>query len=426
MNLMKILKLTLTAGAAAAMLTAAATTAGAADAKTFKVWWYEPADSAMGIAWAKALDVFKANHPGVTVDFELKTFDQINKAGSLILNSNQAPDVLEYNKGNGTAGLVASQGLLQPLDDAAKAKGWDKILNDASTQLGRYDDHGIYGSGPLVGISDYGEFVSVFYNLDMFKANNIEIPKTLADFEKAMDVFVAKGITPIAEAANDYPAQHLMYLLALAKATPEWVADFQGLKKPLDPAPFVYAGQKLQDWVKKGYISKDSTGLKADDMSLLFTSGKSPMAVTGTWYGAQFGAIKAFKAGQFLFPGNQFAAASTGNIWVVPKTAQNKDLAYDFIDITLSKDNQALLGNSGGLPIAADPAMVTDPVGKTEVTLFNQLIAQNGLGFYPDWPVPGFYDVVLQASGAVIAGTVTPEEFAARLKKAYDDGQKQQ
>lgn len=423
MNLTKILKLALAAGAAAAMLSAAA--ARADDAKTFKVWWYEPADSAMGIAWAKALDTFKAEHPNVKVEFELKTFDQINKAGSLILNSNQAPDVLEYNKGNGTAGLVASQGLLQPLDKVFKEKGWDKVLSEASTQLGRYDDNGIYGSGPLYGISDYGEFVSVFYNEDMFKANGIAIPKTLADFEKAMDVFVKKGITPIAEAANDYPAQHLMYELALSKATPQWVADFQGLKKPLDPAPFVYAGQKLQEWVKKGYISKDSTGMKADDMALQFTSGKSPMVVTGTWYGAQFGAIKGFKAGQFLFPGNQFAPASTGNLWVVPKTAQNKGLAYDFIGITLSKDNQALLGNSGGLPIAADPAMITNPVGKTEVTLFNQLIKQDGLGFYPDWPVPGFYDVVLQATEAVIAGTATPAEFGARLKKAYDEGQSQ-
>jgi raffinose/stachyose/melibiose transport system substrate-binding protein len=423
MNVTKLLKLALAAGTAAILLTAAPVQAQ--DAKTFKVWWYEPADNAMGIAWAKALDEFKAKHPGVNVEFQLKTFDQINKAGSMILNSNQAPDVLEYNKGNGTAGLVASQGLLQPLDEVFKQKGWDKILNTASTQLGRYDDRGIYGSGPLYGISDYGEFVSVFYNEDMFKADGVEVPKTLADFERAMDAFVKKGITPIAEAANDYPAQHLMYALALSQATPEWVADFQGLKKPLDPAPFVYAGKTLQDWVKKGYISKDSTGMKADDMALQFTSGKSPMVVTGTWYATQFAALKNFKVGQFLFPGNRFSPGSTGNMWVVPKNAQNKDLAYDFIDITLSKDNQALMGNSGGVPIAADPAMVTDPVGKTEVTLFNQLISQNGLGFYPDWPVPGFYDVVLQATEAVIAGTATPEEFGARLKKAYDQGQSQ-
>ena len=397
-----------------------------AEDKTFKIWWYEAPDSAAGIAWQKALDTFKTSHPGVTVQFELKTFDQIVKSGNMILNSAQAPDLLEYNKGNGVAGLAASQGLLAPLDDVAKQKGWDKILNDAATQLGRYDSKGIYGSGPLVGIADYGEYVAVFYNEDVFKANNLAVPAKLADLETAMDVLVKKGITPIAEAANDYPAQHLMYLFALSQVDQTWVHNFQGLKTPLDTAPFVYAGKKLQEWVQKGYISKDATGLKADDMAGLFKSGKSPMVVTGTWYGAQFGAIKDFKAGQFLFPGNVISPASTGNIWVVPTSAVNKDLAYDFIDITLSKENQALFGNSGGLPIAADPAAVTDPVGHDEVVLFNQLVAQNGLGFYPDWPVPGFYDVALKATQAVIGGTITPEEFGARLKKAYDEVQSAQ
>ncbi|MDB5526153.1 MAG: sugar transporter substrate-binding protein [Rhizobium sp.] len=399
------------------------TTAGHAEERTFKIWWYEAANSAAGVTWKKALETFQEKHPDVKVQFELKTFDQITKAGTMILNSSEAPDLMEYNKGNAVAGLAASQGLFTPLDDIAKERGWDKVLTDASNQLSRYDENGIYGTGPLIGVANYGEFVSVFYNQDMFKAEGVAVPKTLAEMETSMDVFVKKGITPIAEAANDYPAQHLMYLFALSKADNEWVSNFQGLKAPLDEAPFVYAGQKLQEWVKKGYISKDSTGLKAPDMANLFETGKSPMVVTGTWYGAEFGAVKSFKASQFLFPGNKISPASTGNIWVVPKNAKNKDLAYEFIDITLSKENQALFGNSGGLPIAADPAMVTDPVGKIEVELFNQLVAQDGLGFYPDWPVPGYYDIVLQATQAVIAGTVTPEEFADRLKKAYDEVQ---
>jgi raffinose/stachyose/melibiose transport system substrate-binding protein len=417
-NMKRIAKLALALGATMLM-----TSVGHAEQKTFKIWWYESATSAAGITWKKALEIFQEKHPDVKVQFELKTFDQITKAGTMILNSSEAPDLMEYNKGNAVAGLAASQGLLTPLDDIARERGWDKVLTDASNQLSRYDEKGVYGSGPLVGVANYGEFVSVFYNEDMFKAAGVKVPETLADMEKVMDVFVSKGITPIAEAANDYPAQHLMYLLALSKADNKWVSDFQGVRAPLDAAPFVYAGEKLQEWVKKGYISKDSTGLKAPDMANLFETGKSPMVVTGTWYGAEFGALKTFKTGQFLFPGNTISPASTGNIWVVPKNAKNKDLAYDFIDITLSKENQALFGNNGGLPIAADPAMITDPVGKMEVELFNKLVAQNGMGFYPDWPVPGYYDVVLQATQAVIAGTVTPEEFGERLKTPYDEVQ---
>ncbi len=425
MSLTKVLKLTLMAGAAAAMLAASAVTAGAADGKTLKVWWYEPADSALGIAWQAALDKFKETHSDVDVQFELKTFDQINQAGTMILNSAEAPDVLEYNKGNGTAGLAASQGLLQALDDEYHARGWDKIVPESALALGKYDENGVFGSGPLVGIPNYGEFVSVFYNEDMLKARGMEVPATLEDFEAMMDKFVAEGVTPISEAANDYPAQHLMYMLALKNADADWIANFEGLKAPLDSAPFLKAGQMLVDWVKKGYISADATGMNADDMTNLFMGGKAPFVVGGTWLSTSYGNIKDFHASQFLFPGQTFAPGSTGNMWVVPINAQNKDLAYDFIGVTLSKDIQNLMGNKGGLPIAADSAAITDPVGKTTTALFGELVARGGLGFYPDWPVPGFYNEVLQATQAVIGGTATPEEFAARLKKFYDDGMKQ-
>jgi raffinose/stachyose/melibiose transport system substrate-binding protein len=94
-------------------------TALQAQEKTFKIWWYEAADSAAGITWKKALETFQAKHPDVKVQFELKTFDQITKSGTMILNSAEAPDLMEYNKGNAVAGLAASQGLLTELDDVA-------------------------------------------------------------------------------------------------------------------------------------------------------------------------------------------------------------------------------------------------------------------------------------------------------------------
>ncbi|MCX5478181.1 extracellular solute-binding protein [Kaistia geumhonensis] len=392
--------------------------------KTFKIWWYETPDSAMGIAWNKAIEEFKAKHPDVTIAFEQKSWDQIEKAGSLILNSGEAPDLLEYNKGNAIAGLAASQGLLTDLTDVAAERGWDKTLTSSELLLSRYDDRGIFGTGPIWGIPDYGEFVAVYYNKNMFKDLGLEVPKTLAEFEKVMDAFVAKGITPIATAANDYPAQHLLTELALSKATPEWVQSYQGLKAPLDPAPYLYGAQTLQDWVKKGYVSKDATGLKATDMETLFETGKAPMVVSGTWFGGGFKSkIKDFEWGQFLFPGNTISSGSTGNIWVVPKSAKHKDWAYEFIDITLSKDNQALLGNSGGVPVAADPASLTDPVGLMMTENFKVLADRNGLGFYPDWPAPGFYEVMLQKTQALIGGTITPEEFVEQISGPYNEAQ---
>src|SRR5262245_26564086 len=67
------------------------TAAPAAEGRVFKVWHYEGADSAMGASWDDALKDFQAKHPDVKVEFERKTFDQIQQTGQMILNSNDVP-----------------------------------------------------------------------------------------------------------------------------------------------------------------------------------------------------------------------------------------------------------------------------------------------------------------------------------------------
>src|SRR5690348_10925492 len=90
------------AAAAAALLAAGLSACGSSSSSSsssvLTVWDYESADSAMGVAWAQAVKDFEQAHPGVTVKTQLKTFDQIQKGGSMLLNSSDAPDVLEYNK----------------------------------------------------------------------------------------------------------------------------------------------------------------------------------------------------------------------------------------------------------------------------------------------------------------------------------------
>jgi raffinose/stachyose/melibiose transport system substrate-binding protein len=412
------------AGAASLMLLS---TPAFAQQKTFNIWWFEAADSAEGIAWTKALDEFKSKHPDVNVNFQLKTFQQLQASGSMILNSDQAPDVLEYNKGNATAGLVSSQGLLTNLDDYYKSEGWDKILNEGDLVLSKYDDKGIYGSGHIWGISVYGEYVSAFYNKDMFDKAGVKVPTTLDELEADFQTFKDQGITPLALGGADTSGQHVLASLAYTKADDTWIQNYQGLKAPLDTAPYLFAAQKMVDWVNKGYVSKDSTGMKDPDALLQFTSGKAPIYISGTWNLANIAAnAKGFQWGQFLVPTPKYSVGSTGNLWVVPAGAKNKDLAAEWISLTLSPKYQTELANDGGVAIAADPSTVTNPVGQSAAAVFKQISDKNGLGFYPDWPVPGFYDVLIQKVSGLLQGTTTPEQFVDQIKQTYVDAQMNQ
>lgn len=395
---------------------------GSSDGKTLKLWHYEAPNSAMGQAWDAAIKEFEAKHPGVKVEFEAKGFDQMQKTAPMVLNSSDAPDLMEYNKGNATAGHLSRQGLLTDLTAEATKRGWDKKLPPGVRTTSLYDSDGVMGSGKWYGVTNYAEYTMVFYNKDLFAKHGIAEPKTFDELTAAMDKFVAEGVTPLANAGAEYPAHQYLYQLALSKADRAWVDAYELYKGKTDfhDAAWTYAADTFADWVKKGYISKNSTSSKAEDAGVSFLQGKSPIFFSGSWWYGRFQDEAKFDWGTFLWPGSNLTLGSGGNLWVVPKGAKNKELAYDFIDITLSKQIQTLLGNKGGVPVAADASAITDPKSKTLIDNFNTLSQRDGLAFYPDWPVAGFYDVLVSETQKLMTGGAEPDDYLDALQEAYD------
>jgi raffinose/stachyose/melibiose transport system substrate-binding protein len=391
---------------------------------TLRLWHYEPPNSAMAIAWAEAIEIFEQEHEGVTVEFEERGFEQIQDTAQMVLNSDEAPDIMEYNKGNATAGLLSSQGLLTDLTEQATSRGWDQLISPSLQTTAKYNEQGIMGSGNWYGVPNYGEFVMVFYNQDMFTEHGVEVPTTLAEFESVMDTFVEAGITPLSVGGSEYPAQQIFYELVLSQADRSFVNAFQLYEGDVDfhGPEFTFGAQTFTDWVSNGYIAGDSAGIGAEDMGIAFTQGDFPMVITGTWWFGRFiEEISDFEWGTFLFPGNDLHPGSSGNLWVVPERSSNKELAYDFIDITMRPEIQNLLGNSGGVPVAADPAQITDEKSAELIALFNSILDADGLAFYPDWPAPGYYDTLVAAVQELINGTKSPAEMLDDIAGPYED-----
>jgi raffinose/stachyose/melibiose transport system substrate-binding protein len=390
--------------------------------RTLTIWDYESADSAMGQSWAAAIDTFKSTHPGCTVTHEAKAFEDIQSNASMILNSGAAPDVMEYNKGNATAGLLSTQGLLTDLTSVATARGWDKILTPSLQTTCMYSPKGVMGTGKWYGVTTYGEYVMVYYNQDMFTKYNITVPKTLADFEAAMDIFVKAGITPVATGGAEYPAQQIFYQLVLSQANRQWINDYEMYANAVDfhDTALTFGATEFAKWMKNGYLTKNQVSLTAQQGGDAFMAGKSPIFPTGSWwYGSFITEITKFKWGIFLFPGNTLSPGSSGNIWVIPAKSKNADLAADFIDITLSTPIQNIMGRAGGLPVAADPTAITDPALLTFNQNFQALLKGDGLAFYPDWPAAGFYNDLVVNIQNLMNGT-DPSKVLDALAAKYN------
>ncbi|MFI7504128.1 ABC transporter substrate-binding protein [Streptomyces sp. NPDC049687] len=397
---------------------------GSSDPKTLRLWHYEAPNSAMGVAWAEAIKEFEAQHPGVKVKFEEKSFEQIQKTAPMVLNSSDAPDLMEYNKGNATAGLLSRQGLLTDLSAEAAERGWDKLASAGVRTTSQYDDNGVMGSGKWYGVTDYAEYTMVYFNKDLFAKYDVPEPKTFDDLVSAMDTFAGHDITPLANSGAEYLAHQYLYQLALSRADRSWVDSYELYQGKTDfhDAAWTYAAETFADWVEKGYIGEKSSGATAEQAGVSFLQGKAPILFSGSWWYGRFQDEATFDWGTTLWPGSDLTLGSGGNLWVVPKSAGNKELAYDFIDITLSKKIQNLLGNKGGVPVAADTAAITDPKAKKLIADFNTLSGRDGLAFYPDWPVPGFYDVLVSETQKLITGSEKPDAYLDALQKAYDKG----
>ncbi len=396
-----------------------------AEPRVFRIWHYEAADSAMGASWADALKDFEASHPDVKVEFELKTFDQIQQTGQMILNSDDVPDVMEINKGNATAGLYAKQGLLTDLTQTAQERGWDKILSPSIQTTCRYDAKGIMGSGPLYGVTTYGEFVMVYYNKDMFDKQGVKVPTTLEEFEAVADKFVAAGVTPISIGALDkWPVTQNFYELALYKSTRDDINKYQLFQGDFDfqGEAFAYGATQLAEHFKKGYYGNNATGVAYGDANNAFTQGANPMNLTGSWmFGSFLTGIKDFKWGVFVMPGKKLNTGSGGNLFIVPAKAKNKDLAYDFLDLALAQKAQTVMANAGGIPLNADLSQIKDEHVRELNQAFTTIVQNDGLAFYPDWPAPGYMDVLGGGLQELITGATPPKDFLDGIAGPWKD-----
>ena len=98
--------------------------------ETLVVMHYEGTDSAMGIAWDKAIEIFE-EETGATVDLQITAFEDLQVSAGQLFDSSDAPDVSEFNKGNGTAGQLAAIGVIQNLNDLYSEFGWEESLADS-------------------------------------------------------------------------------------------------------------------------------------------------------------------------------------------------------------------------------------------------------------------------------------------------------
>ena len=387
-------------------------------------WYYEEDDAGQTQAWRRAAKAFE-KETGVKINFERKSFTQIAQNGSQFLNSDEAPDLMESNRGNGSAGVLSTMGLLTDLGDYVKQYGWDKKVTGANAAVAKYDENGIMDGDTWYGMTSYAEFQRVYYNKDLFAKYNIKIPTTYDEFVDACQKFVDAGVTPIAADAQEYGVMWLWWQLVSKNADSKFIDNWQLYRGDVDWNSKVLTSsvKTINEWLDKGFISRNATGMKAEDTTQAFIKGEYPIYQTGTWNQGRFvKQIKSFDWDAAVMPESNYAVGCAGNLLVIPEKSHHKDLSAKFIDYVLSDDVQNFLGNAGGIPVAADTSKITDAKSKAMIEEYDSYAKDGKLSYYPDYAASNLTDAVPAEFQELVNGTKKPADVLKNIHEKYDTG----
>ncbi|WP_197511573.1 hypothetical protein [Tessaracoccus coleopterorum] len=84
-----------------------------------------------------------------------------------------------------------------------------------------------------------------------------------------------------------------------------------------------------------------------------------------------------------------------------------------------------MFAENGGLPVAGGDATITDEQVKNLTDTFNGILTDDGLAFYPDWPVPGYYDVIVAQLQALVNGNKDVTAVLDGLQAPYVEGKEE-
>ncbi|REE92705.1 raffinose/stachyose/melibiose transport system substrate-binding protein [Paenibacillus taihuensis] len=218
--------------------------------------------------WTEKAKEYSAQKPNVTIEVE-KVPDNSGQYLKVRLAANDMPDLF-YLK---PAAFQVYKETMLPLDDLQAT-----ATNKFATKI----DGKVLGL-PLVSFSEF-----VYYHPSIFKALNLEVPKTLPQFLDVMAKLKADGqYTPLSIGGKDdwtfYPfmefGPHLM------SGDEDYMANLAKNKAPFGAgSTFDQVANLLKEISDKKYAGPDALSISFDQSTQQFEAGKAAMIALGQWY----------------------------------------------------------------------------------------------------------------------------------------------
>ncbi|MFP3090071.1 extracellular solute-binding protein [Treponema sp. TIM-1] len=391
------------------------------DANTLEFWHSQSTDPYPGI-FQRAVDRFIAANPGYKVNVTIVQNDSYKQKLAVALASGKLPDVF-YSWSGGPMYEYVNNNNIADLTSYMNANNYKSKFLDAAIAQATYNGK-IWGV-PIQNVS----VCTVFYNKEIFARYNLKTPTTITELEAVCDTLLRNGIKPfsLANKTQWTGSMYFMFFATRRGGVQPFIKAVDGSGSFTDPA-FIYAGQKIQEWVNKGYFNTGFNGLDEDSgqSRQILYNGDAAMHLMGSWFNSSALSENpefAKKMGIFKFPrdeqgiGNPNTVIGTvgDNFYHVSSTSKNPAKAFEMITYLIDDLSVQDRLAAGAIPPVKN-VKLTDPI---LAELFAQVQAAPDMQLWYDQSLaPEVSEVHKTTSQEIFGGTLSPQEAAQRLQDA--------
>ena len=366
---------------------------------------------------------FEAANPGIKVNLTLIPNDNYKALLAVAMAAGTTPDLFISWSGGPMYEYANNNQILDLTSYMNAHPAFKNKLLDAGIAQGTYNGK-IYGV-PSTNVSP----ATVFYNKEIFQRLNLRVPTTVAELETVSDTLKANGITPfsLANLTQWTGSMYFMYLATRHGGTQPFISAVDGSGSFTHPA-FIYAGQKIQEWVNKGYFLPGFNGFDWDSgqgRPPLYR-GETAMLLMGSWFVAQAKDESPefySKMGTFAFPrvdggsGNPATVIGTigDNFYHVNAASRNPAKAFELITYLLDDQGVKDMVAEGKIP-PVKGLTFDDPILREVMNQVNN--APDIQLWYDQSLSPEVAEVHKVTSQEIFGLTKTPDAAAQELQNA--------
>ncbi|MDZ7703561.1 MAG: extracellular solute-binding protein [Trueperaceae bacterium] len=379
-------------------------------AQTLDMWSWRTEDIA---AYNQILDVYEAQNPGVSIDFEAFLNTEYNTLVATSLQADAAADVVQTRSYGGVTEWIDG-GYLVPLDGRA-----DNLANYSDTALDAVRSR---DTGEVFGMPFAIQTLQMYYNRAIFAELGLEPPTTWDEFIAINDTLLGAGYIPLAITGKDswmLPIFHTVVGAGTYGGNDFVDAVLAGDTTFEDPA-FVESLQAVKDL--QPYMPPGVTGVSYVDTQNLFVNELAAMFPGGSWEAAFFSAQNPdLDLGVFTVPAKntnqQLVSWFVDGSWAVTTSAEDVEASLDFVNWLGSTEFGQLFTDTLAQISPIEGVVPTDPILNEIVELWNANATPYMLLVHFRYGAPSGTVVLGQDMQSLFLDNMTPEEVATSLQE---------